>query len=63
MFDWIRYKMSWRFDTNVTNSTDRYLRLIYSTEEIVNGISDRGELEIDLEAIKDSVSQSKVRMF
>ena len=63
VFDWIRYKMSWRFDTNVTNSTDRYLRLIYSTEEIVNGISDRGELEIDLEAIKDSVSQSKVRMF
>ena len=63
VFDWIRYKMSWRFDTNVTNSTDRYLRLIYSTEEIVNGISDRGELEIDLEAIKDSVSQSKVRIF
>ena len=52
-----------RYNFNVKNSPDWYLRFNYSTEEIVNGILDRGELERDMEAIKDAVSQSEGIIF
>ena len=52
----------WRFAANIKISSKRYLRLTYSPEEIVNGISDIRELERDVEAIEDSVSQSEGRM-
>ena len=50
--------MPQRFAINAKNSDERYLGLTYYIEEIINGISDRGDLERDLEGIKDSVSQS-----
>ena len=51
--------MSRRFSGNIKKSAERYLRLTYSTEEIVNGISDREELKRYLEAIEDAISQSE----
>ena len=59
----LRNNLSQRFAVNFKNSAERYLWLTYSTKEIINDISDRGELERDLKAINDAVSKSEGSRF
>ena len=63
VFAWLRDKMPWHFPVNIKNSSEQYLRLTYYTEEIFNVILDRWDLEIDVEAIDDSFSQSEGSRF
>ena len=56
VFSWIRNKILRRFSFNVKNSAERYLGLAYSMEEVIDGISDIGNLERYLKVIKDAVS-------
>ena len=63
IFNFLRSRMERRFKRNVTASARRYLRLTYSEEELRRRTSSCGELEKDLEGIKDALHRVRGTTF